>query len=279
MSMRCVGCTVGLTLIALTLLSSTGCVSLDKWRRENSARLALEAQKEEAQQRLRDCQDNEDVLKKRLELCELSDADRESLLAQLQSENERLQEAYKNMQNITADVARREGLGAIQITGPALPAALDSALQRFAQQFPNEVDYDPATGSVKWKSDIVFALGSDVVKDSAKAALTQFAEIVKSQAAEGFDVLIVGHTDTTPIVQAGTKAAHPTNWHLSAHRSISVANLMLGSGVPTTRVGISGYSEYRPIADNASADGKSKNRRVEIYLVPSKTVSSVRAAG
>jgi chemotaxis protein MotB len=61
---------------------------------------------------------------------------------------------------------------------------------------------------------------------------------------------------------------HPTNWHLSVHRAISVENLMESNGVSPTRISVKGYGEYRPLeANEAGKKGNPKNRRVEIYLV------------
>lgn len=274
--MRSLGCFIVMSTIVMGMIP--GCVPMEKWRRENGARLALEAQKEQLQDDLRDMRANYDVLKRRLESCEQGDMDRDSLISSLRRENDSLESRVRDMAALLEANAGRD-LPAIQISGPVLPAQLDSALKKFAQDNPDTVVYDERTGSVKWTADILFALGSDVVKDTAKASLTQFADIVRSTAAEGFDVLVVGHTDSTPISMPATKAAHPTNWHLSAHRSISVARLMLTAGVPNNRVGVAGYSEYRPVADNSSTDGKSRNRRVEIYLVPSGTVSTVAAGG
>ena len=51
---------------------------------------------------------------------------------------------------------------------------------------------------------------------------------------EHFDLVVAGHTDDVPIKKAATKAKHPTNWHLSVHRAISVANVKVTSGGLTT---------------------------------------------
>ena len=87
--------------------------------------------------------------------------------------------------------------------------------------------------------------------------------------------MIVGHTDNKPIKRQQTRAEHKTNWHLSAHRAISVMNLLSEQQVRLTRMGVMGYGEYHPLADNATTEGKAKNRRVEIYLVPRESVQRV----
>ena len=109
--------------------------------------------------------------------------------------------------------------------------------------------------------------------------MKKFAEIVNSPDAAGFDVAIVGYTCNTPIKKAETKAMHKTNWHLSTHRAISVMNMLGEDGVNSARMGVMGYGEYRPIADNTTKEGRSKNRRVEIYLVQKDGVQSLGQKG
>jgi chemotaxis protein MotB len=128
--------------------------------------------------------------------------------------------------------------------------------------------YDSTRGTIQWKADLLFAIGSDVVKNSSIDALQGFTQVIMSPAAADFEVLVVGHTDSQRIVRTATKAKHPTNWHLSAHRAIAVAFALQKYGYPAGRAGVMGYGEYRPVADNATEAGKSQNRRVEIYLVP-----------
>ena len=93
---------------------------------------------------------------------------------------------------------------------------------------------------------------------------------------KGFEVVVVGHTDDRPVTRSETKAKHPTNWHLSAHRAIAVANILWKNGYQSSRVGVMGCGEYRPAADNSTEAGRGQNRRVEIYLIP--TGSVVRGA-
>jgi chemotaxis protein MotB len=151
------------------------------------------------------------------------------------------------------------------ITVTRLPPELDQALKEFASRYPDAVEYLADHGAVRWKSDLTFGLGSDVVRDSAKSSLREFAQICAGPAAEGFEVVVVGHTDDVPISRS--KAQHPTNWHLSVHRSIAVMNELSGFGVPSKRIGVMGYGEFQPAVPNPPSGGNEKNRRVEIFLV------------
>jgi chemotaxis protein MotB len=197
------------------------------------------------------------------------------LLASLRQERDVLDEYNQSLKAELERLAGNQRLGDITIEGPKLPAELDNALERFAQAHPSDVVYDSRNGIVRWKADLLFALGSDVVKESSKDALRAFSSVIKSPAAANFEAVIVGHTDNKPIKTEATRQKHPTNWHLSAHRAIAVAEVLLKDGYAPQRVGVLGCGEYRPVADNASASGSSRNRRVEVYLVP---VGSIVAA-
>jgi len=59
----------------------------------------------------------------------------------------------------------------------------------------------------------------------------------------------------------------PSNWELSAHRAASVVHLFMNNGVQPDRMAAIGYGEYRPIADNATPEGRRKNRRVVLVIL------------
>jgi chemotaxis protein MotB len=77
-------------------------------------------------------------------------------------------------------------------------------------------------------------------------------------------ILVQGHTDNTPV--------HPhsqfrNNWELSAARAFSVGEYFMKRGLAPDRFNARGYSEYRPVDSNATADGRGRNRRIEISIV------------
>jgi chemotaxis protein MotB len=148
----------------------------------------------------------------------------------------------------------------------ALPPELDDALSRLAAANPQLMTYDAARGMVKLRSDLTFALGSADVNAGAVSSLNSLAGIFNSPSASGYEVRVVGHTDNVPIKNVGTRAKHPTNWHLSVHRAISVMDVLAKAGVPSTRMSVAGYGEFHPIVPN-TATGAEANRRVELYLV------------
>jgi chemotaxis protein MotB len=156
--------------------------------------------------------------------------------------------------------------------GP-LPEDVSRALADLAAQYPNVLSFDAKHSMLRFASDFTFALGSADLTASATTTISQLAKILNTSTASGFEARIVGHTDNVPISQAHTKQLHPTNWHLSAHRAISVGQALIGEGVSPQRIQVAGYGEYRPVVPNPPKGGAAQNRRVEIFLVPMHDVT------
>lgn len=185
------------------------------------------------------------------------------------AETDSLQQTIKALEE---DIAKKKALIASMqqqlMGGAALPAELNTMLEDFAKGQEEMVTYDPVRGVVKFNSDLLFEPGSDVVADNAKDAIKKLCEILDTEQGKGFDIIIAGHTDDLPISKSETKASHPTNWHLSAHRGISVINIMKEYNVDEKRMSVRGFGEFRPIEENqAGHKGNPKNRRVEIFIV------------
>ena len=176
---------------------------------------------------------------------------------------------------LEADLGRkRELIARMQeqlLGGVSLPVELSAMLEDFANS-QEMVTYDSSRGIVKFKSDLLFEKGSDKVAASAHEAVEALCSILNSEQAKEFDIIIAGHTDDIPIGKPATRAKHPTNWHLSAHRAISVLNVMAKSKIDSKRMSARGFGEYRPVEPNKpNKRGNPKNRRVEIYIVPKGT--------
>ncbi len=278
--MRTPGRIVTVCGVAMLAALSSGCVPKEQYEKLNAMYRKCNEHREQLQQELQAQKDENAALNGRLAGLQDQLSGKDSQIAQLQEENNTLSATLEKLRAAAEDALTAEPPDPkVIVKEVKLPAQLDKALREFAEKYPGIVDYDPKRGAVKWKSDLLFALGSDVVKDSAKKSLQDFAKIAASSAAKQFDVIVVGHTDNVPIVKPETRRQHPTNWHLSAHRAISVNNLMMEYGVPKTRTGVMGYGQYRPIASNKSAEGRQKNRRVEIYLVNRAALGVGKADG
>ena len=182
----------------------------------------------------------------------------------LQQKVKALEEDLARKKELIASMQQRLLAGGIQ-----LPVELSTKLDDFAKSNPQMVEYDSGRGLVKFKSDLLFDKGSDQVASGAAETIKTLCQILNSKEAQAFDIIIAGHTDDIPILKPETKAKHPTNWYLSAHRAIAVLEVMANCGVAPKRMSARGFSEYRPIEDNKpNRAGNAKNRRVEIYIVP-----------
>jgi outer membrane protein OmpA-like peptidoglycan-associated protein len=105
-------------------------------------------------------------------------------------------------------------------------------------------------------SDISFATGRSDISGSFAPILTHFATSLNQNPVT--TVTIIGHTDST-----GSDAI---NNPLSMDRANSTRNYLVGRGVAANRIGTDGAGSRQPVADNSSAQGRAKNRRVEIYV-------------
>jgi chemotaxis protein MotB len=114
-------------------------------------------------------------------------------------------------------------------------------------------------------NDVLFAPGEADLKPDGKQAVGEVAAALRGVGLKRFQV--AGHTDSDPIT-TDTKAKFPTNWELSAARAIAVVKLLVADGVAPAVLSAAGYGPYDPVATNATEDGQSKNRRIEITLVP-----------
>ena len=118
--------------------------------------------------------------------------------------------------------------------------------------------------TVEINASVLFAPGEAQLGPDAVRALRAVAQVV---ADAEFPITVEGHTDVTPIASA----MFPSNWELSAVRASSVVRLFVENGVRPSRLTAAGYGDQRPVADNATAEGRARNRRVAI-LVESRLV-------
>lgn len=189
----------------------------------------------------------------------------EAAVGQLRSENEELRKALE-----AAGISMKEfesRLAGLAL-GP-LDADTDRALAELAAQYPDLIQYDAATGMLRFASDLTFDSGSDMVKSEARQAIDALAQILKTPAAQKYDVLIEGHTDSQRI-SAATAKRHPTNRHLSVNRSIAVLNELTRAGVNPGKMMAAGWGEFIPLVPNNANGNTPQNRRVEIYLMKSR---------
>lgn len=145
-------------------------------------------------------------------------------------------------------------------------AALESALNNKAK----ELGFSDAINVRKEPRGLVITVVTDqVLFDSGAATLREKGEVVLDQVGQVIkgvpnQIAIEGHTDNTPI----STARFPSNWELSTARATSVLRFLLDRGeVNPARSAGGGYADQRPIDTNDNAEGRQRNRRVEIVIL------------
>lgn len=111
---------------------------------------------------------------------------------------------------------------------------------------------------VNLPDDVLFATGSATLRPDLQGEIRSIASNLLSYPRSNIEV--VGHTDNV--------GAPAMNMDLSQRRAYSVANILVGAGVPPGRISTYGMGEDRPVASNETASGRAQNRRVEIIIRP-----------
>lgn len=113
---------------------------------------------------------------------------------------------------------------------------------------------------------VMFDSGEANLKPAGAAVMQKIAALLAAH--PELKIHVIGHTDNVPIRQTA-QSRFASNWELSAARALAaVHDLTERGGVDPRRVGAVAYGEFRPIADNATPEGRAKNRRIAITILP-----------
>jgi outer membrane protein OmpA-like peptidoglycan-associated protein len=150
------------------------------------------------------------------------------------------------------------GIGAI--AGAGIGAYMDAQQRKLNEQLRNTGVGVTRTGeneiTLNMPSDITFDVDRSDIKPQFRDTLYNVAQTLREY--ESTTVDVAGHADST--------GSDQYNLALSQRRADAVAQALISNGVQPVRVVAVGFGESRPIADNATAEGRAKNRRVEIKL-------------
>jgi chemotaxis protein MotB len=166
---------------------------------------------------------------------------------ELKSENQRLQDELSDLERAKAELEDRfkKEIGDKQVSVEMADRGL----------------------VVTFVSEVLFDSGKDVLRSEALEKLDKVASVLNTTVRD-LNVGIEGHTDNVPIKHSGWKS----NWELSCHRALSVVHYLIDEqGLTPQRLSATGYGEFHPVDSNDSPDGRQRNRRVEIVILP-KTV-------
>lgn len=215
--------------------------------------------KEEWKAKLREVEE----LKSRIERLR---AEYEKKIGDLKAENEKMQaqlseltKARASLEDLVKELNQKQTLARQRL----------SMLKDMLSKFKSLI----AAGKLKVKirkgkmvlelpSAVLFPSGKAMLSEEGMETLAAVAPVLAS--IKGREFQVAGHTDNVPI----KKKKFPSNWELSAARAISVVKFLQSHGVPPESLSAAGYSQYQPVADNSTLDGKAANRRIEIILMP-----------
>lgn len=112
------------------------------------------------------------------------------------------------------------------------------------------------------RDGVLFAPASAAISAESRTIVDELSELLVFE--PGRNVIITGHTDNVPI----NSAAFESNWELSVMRAVNFLKILIDQNPQLDPLHFSakGYGEYHPIADNTTADGRAKNRRVEVLI-------------
>lgn len=118
---------------------------------------------------------------------------------------------------------------------------------------------------------VLFDSGEADLKPDGAAVLRKVADLLQQHT--NLQVHVVGHTDNVPIRPGRSRFA--SNWELSTARATAAVRFLTEkTGVDPKRLGVVGYGEFRPIADNSTAEGRAKNRRIALTILSEEMAGS-----
>ncbi|MCE9580058.1 MAG: OmpA family protein [Deltaproteobacteria bacterium] len=125
-----------------------------------------------------------------------------------------------------------------------------------------EVTFRKGQMTLKLPSGVLFPSAGADLGDAGKKTLTKVTALLMPLKDRRF--LIAGHTDNVPI----KNEQFANNWYLSTARAITVVQFMIDQGFPAKQLAAAGYADKDPIASNGGRNGRKRNRRIEIIVVP-----------
>lgn len=283
-------------LIGLTaLIGLNSCVSKKKFTELQSGNEQLKLTYEETKLRLDECLTasrnyQEDLRRKDVELgAKNSELEAKSrMVQQLEGQVDNLQRTNAGLLDRMADlsVISKEGAESIKKslesinaqtkyiqeltssiqTKDSLNLALVMNLKRSLSDINDQDIQVEVRGSVVYVSiadKLLFKSGSAEISPRAESVLGKVAKVINDH--KELNVMVEGHTDNVPI----SNSCVADNWDLSVKRATAVIRVLQGKhGVAPDRLTAAGRSEFIPKTTNATADGRSTNRRTEIILTP-----------
>ncbi len=193
------------------------------------------------------------------------------LLAELEEKGKALRAEQQRLEKLQKDLAARSSrideleslIAAKDAKMNALKTAVSNALTNFEGKGLT-VEQRDGKVYVSMENKLLFSSGSWAVNSEGRKAVQQLGQVLAQN--PDIAVLIEGHTDNVPYGGTGQLT---DNWDLSTKRATSIVQILReNSSIDPSNLTAAGRGEFAPIASNQTAEGKAKNRRIEVILTP-----------
>jgi flagellar motor protein MotB len=133
-------------------------------------------------------------------------------------------------------------------------------------------------GKIGISGNVLFALNSDQLQPEGQQLLKSLSQPIAAYLGASEQMLMVsGFTDDMPV--RGSNSRFADNWELSAQRALTVTRTLIEDGVPSSSIFAAAFGSQQPVAANTDADGRARNRRVEMAPVPKSRTNGKEGNG
>jgi chemotaxis protein MotB len=178
----------------------------------------------------------------------------------LQAKDARISELESTVSSLESELEAQEARNA------ELNRELEEALAEYKEAEQVWLERKEASSVVTVSDAVLFNSGSVTLSQSGEEIIDKIAGVAKGYPDR--HVRVEGHTDDVGIAPE-YRNKYPSNWELSTRRATAVVRRLVDKhGMEPDRLSAIGFGEYRPVADNDTAEGRAKNRRVVIVIGP-----------
>jgi chemotaxis protein MotB len=186
--------------------------------------------------------------------------DANASLASAQGENQKDKDQIAALQSKVADLEQEKDTAAQMAKG------LENEMRADLESKDVTISSLQGKLTVNILDRVMFDSGEAILKPAGESVMRKIAAILAGH--PQLKIHVIGHTDNVPI-RPEARNRFASNWELSTARALAAVHFLTEkAGVDPRRVGVIGYGEYRPLADNATAEGRARNRRIAITILP-----------
>jgi chemotaxis protein MotB len=192
--------------------------------------------------------------------------DANASLVTAQEENQTNKDLITTLQNQIAELKQA------QETTNQMSKSLESEMRDDLESKDVTISNLQGQLTVTILDQVMFDSGEASLKPDGQAVMRKVAAFLTAH--PKLQIQVIGYTDNMPI-RPDARSRFASNWELSTARALAAVHFLIEqAGVDPRRVGAAGYGQYRPIASNATAEGRAKNRRIEITILSNAFIAT-----